>query len=82
MLAHSDDPTLLALRIGLQDVLAVPLMELVEVLQLCGLERQVVGSECDSSTHHHKFSLKVLHHVSEEVIGHGMELFVRDFADF
>ncbi len=53
MLAHSDDSTLLALRIGLQDVLAVTLMELVKVLEFGGLEWQVVGGECDSSTHDH-----------------------------
>ena len=32
MFAHAMDPAPLALGIGLEDVLAVPLMELVEVL--------------------------------------------------
>ena len=66
----ADGPHPLTLGVGLKDVLAVTLMELVEVLELGGLERQVVGSERDPSTHHHDLSLEVLHHVGEEAIGH------------
>ena len=57
-------------------------MELVKVLELGGLERQVVCCERDTRTHHNQLSLEVLHHVAEEVVGHGMELFVSDLAHF
>ena len=67
-----------ALGVGLQDVLAVPLVELVEVLELGGLERQVVGCERHSGTHHHKLGLEVLHHERKEVIRHFMKLPVVD----
>ena len=56
--------------VGLQDVLAVPLMELVKVLELGGLEREIVGSERDTGAHDHDLGLEVLHHVSEEIVSH------------
>ena len=62
--------------IGLENVLAITLMELVKVLQLGGLERQVVSSQRNPCTHNHKLSLEVLHHVSKEVIRHAVEFLV------
>ena len=61
---------------GLQDVLAKPLMELVKVLQLGGLERQVVCGQGNTGTHHSQLGLKVFHHVAQEVVAHGVEFFV------
>ena len=51
-------------------------MELVKVLQLGWLERQVICGQCNTGTHHNQLGLKVLHHVGKEVIGHFMELFI------
>ena len=55
-------------------------MELVEILKLGGLERQVVCGQRDPGSHDHQLGLEILHHVSEEIISHGMELFVCDLA--
>ena len=73
-----DDHSLPGLLLGrsLQDILAVAVVELVKVFQLGGLEWQIIGRECDPGPHDHDLSLKVLHHVSKEVICHGMEFFV------
>ena len=60
----------------LQNVLAVTLVELVKVLQLGWKEWQVVCGQRNTSTHHSQLSLKVLHHVAQEVISHLMELLV------
>ena len=68
--------------IGLENVLAITLMELVKVLQLGGLERQVVRSQRNPGTHNHKLSLEVLHHVSKEVIRHAVEFLVRHLCNF
>ena len=57
-------------------------MELVKVLELGGLERQVVSGKSNSSTHHHQFCFKVLHHVAKEVVTHFMELLVIYLAHF
>ena len=73
-----DDHSLPGLLLGrsLQDILAVAVVELVKVLQLGRLERKIVCGQCDTGTHHNQLSFKVLHHVSKEVIGHFMELFI------
>ena len=64
----------------LQDVLAEALVELVKVLELGWEEGQVVCGQRNTSTHHSQLSLKVLHHVAQEVIGHLMELLVFHFG--
>ena len=61
-------PALLSLATSLQNVLAVFAVELVKVLQLGGLERQVVCGKSNTSTHHNQLGLKVLHHVAQEVV--------------
>ena len=76
MLRNDTAPCAILLVAGLQDILAVALMELVKVLQLGGLERQVVCGQGNSGTHNHQLGFKVLHHVGKEVISHFVELFV------
>ena len=49
-------------------------MKLVEVLQLTGFDRQLESLECDLSTHNNQLSLKVSHHVVEEIASHFVEL--------
>ena len=66
----------LTLGTCLEDVAAVPFVELVKVLELGWLEWKIICCQGYPCPHYHQFSFKVLHHVTKEVVAHGMELFV------
>jgi len=63
----------LILVTSFHDILAVLLVELIEVLELRRFDGQTISLERDLRTHDHQLSLEVLHDILEEVISHLVE---------